>query len=191
MTNMTSPPITNPATSRQVGRRLLRRPLRQASRNECRGIALITSMIVLGILALLGISAITATNTELQTAENLEDSNRSFQAAEAGITAATIVVFGDPSQLAFVGNSTTLDFSAMAANPLADLGDDTPTVTAIVSGDPTGKCERSEFASSDDLIGCGAFDVVSTHTPATPGQARNAATTSLRLGLSRQVIALD
>jgi type II secretory pathway pseudopilin PulG len=183
--------VTNSAIREHIEPRLFECGLPQATLNGNRGFALITSMIVLGVLAILGVSTMTATNTELQTAANLEDSNRSFQAAEAGITAAAIAVFSDPGALSFVGNSSTLDFSAMVPNPVGHLGTDTPTVTAIVSGDPTGKCERSEFASSDDLIGCGAFDVVSTHAPSTSGQARNAATTSLRLGLSRQVIALD
>jgi len=158
---------------------------------SCRGVALIVSLIILAILALLGISAITATTSELQVASDLEAEARSFQAAEAGITAASTLVFADADTLAFQGNSAVLDFSSLASNPLADLGSDTPVVTAVISGDPSGRCERSEFASSDDIVGCGAFDVVSTHAPQDIRQARNAASTTLRLGISRQVIKLN
>ena len=152
---------------------------------------MIVSLIVLSVLALLGISTMTATTTELQIASDMEAEARSFQAAEAGVTAATTVVFGDADLLAFAGDSVVIDFAALNSNPLADMGTDTPVVKAMVSGDPNGKCERSESASSDDLIGCGAFEVVSRHAPSTAGQARNAAATTLRLGISRQVIAAD
>ncbi|MGB5832836.1 MAG: PilX N-terminal domain-containing pilus assembly protein [Thiohalocapsa sp.] len=160
-------------------------------RRHSQGIALITSMIILGVLALLGVSTMRATNTELQIATNLEGSSRSFHAAEAGITAARTAVFVDSDRLGFRGNRMEIDFTAMTPNPLSDLGSDAPTVTAVVSGDPRGKCERMDSASSDDLIGCAAFDMVSTHAPATAMQARDAATTTLRLGVSRQVIAVD
>jgi len=156
-----------------------------------RGIALITTMIILGVLALLGVATMSATNTELQIAANLEEASRSFHASEAGINAARVSVFADSDHVAFAGGEIVIDFSSRSPNPLADLGGDTPTVTAIPSGDPRGKCERSETASSDDLIACGAFDLVSEHAPPTSTEARNAASTTLRLGISRQVIALN
>jgi len=148
-------------------------------------------MIILGVLALLGIATMSATNTELQIAANLEEASRSFHAAEAGINAARVSVFSDSDHVAFSGGKIVLDFSSHSPNPLADLGSDTPTVTAVSSGDPNGKCERSETASSDDLIACGAFDLISEHAPATSSEARNAAATVLRLGISRQVIGLN
>ncbi len=161
------------------------------------GFALIASLIILAMLALLGAASMTATNTEIQISASMEDVERSFQAAEAGISAAAMVVFSDTSQLAFVGDSKQIDFSSLSPDPLAHLHNDTPTsahndlprVAAILSGDPEGKCDRSEWASSDDLIACGAFDVVSNHASGTAGAARGNATTTLRLGISRQIIA--
>jgi hypothetical protein len=148
-------------------------------------------MIILGVLALLGVTTMSATNTELRIAANLEEASRSFHAAEAGINAARVSVFSDSDHVAFAGGKILIDFSAHSPNPLADLGSDTPTVVAVPSGDPRGKCERSETASSDDLIACGAFDLISEHAPVTSAEARNAAATILRLGISRQVIALN
>lgn len=155
------------------------------------GAVLVMSLIILTVLALLGVTTMMATTTELRIASDAETRNRSFQAAEAGITAAATVVIGDPDTLAFQGGSIILDFSTLASNPLADMGDDTPVVTALISGDPSGNCDRSESASSTDLIGCGAFDVRSTHTSSDFEHARNASTTTLRLGISRQVIRIN
>jgi hypothetical protein len=154
-------------------------------------------MIILAILALLGATSMTATNTELQISSNMENTARSFHAAEAGISAAANAVFAETTQLHFVGDAKELDFTSVTPNPLAHLQDDTPTtahndlptVTAVVSGDPAGKCARSEWASSDDLIGCGAFDLVSTHSAGGADAARGHVSTTLRLGVSREIIA--
>ncbi|MBK1631395.1 hypothetical protein CKO31_11710 [Thiohalocapsa halophila] len=162
-----------------------------------RGFALIASLIILAMLALLGAASMTATNTEIQISSSMEDSARSFHAAEAGVSAGAAAVFDDTGQLDFVGDSTQLDFSSASPDPLAHLHNDTPTdahndlptVTAVVSGDPEGKCARSEWASSDDLIGCGAFDLVSAHSSGDADSARGHVTTTLRLGISRQIIA--
>ena len=151
-------------------------------RGKSRGIALITSMIILGVLALLGVATMSATNTELQIAANLEQSSRSFHAAEAGINAARMPVFANRG----IG---PIIFSSVTPNPLAGLDGDTPTVAVEASGDPMGQCERSETASSADVIACGAFDLRSEHAPASSDAARNAAATVLRLGISRQFIA--
>lgn len=164
-----------------------------------KGFALIASLIILAMLALLGVASMTATTTEVQISASIEDVARSFHAAEAGISAAQAAIFSDDSLLAFTSGTRQFDFSAMSPNPLANLADNTPTaghndlptVTALISGDLEGKCERSEFASSDDLLGCGAFDVVSTHASANADTARGGVTTTLRLGISRQIIATD
>ena len=158
-------------------------------RRNSHGIALIVSMIILGVLALLGVTTMSATNTELRIAANLEEASRSFHAAEAGIDAARVSVFPDSDHVAFAGDTIVIDFTSLNPNPLANLDSDTPTVTAVPTGDPRGQCERSNTASSADLIACGAFDLISEHAPATSAEERNAAATSLRLGISQEVIA--
>jgi hypothetical protein len=52
----------------------------------------ITSLVILAVLALLGVSTMTATTTELQIANDMEAEARSFQAAEAGLTAAARMI---------------------------------------------------------------------------------------------------
>lgn len=162
-----------------------------------RGFALIANLIIMAMLALLGVASMTATVVEVQISANLEDGARSFQAAEAGVSAAEMLILSDTAQLAFSGTEKQIDFSSVSPNPLANLIDNNPTsalndvpvVTAVVSGDPEGKCARSEWASSDDLIGCGAFDIVSTHGPLSSDSARGGAHTTVRLGVAREVIA--
>jgi hypothetical protein len=163
------------------------------------GFALVASLLILTMLALLGVSSMRATNTELQMAASIEDSARSFQAAEAGLSAAAAIVFDDSAELSFTSGSREIDFALYTPNPLAHLSDNTPTnrhndlpvVTARISGDPEGRCPRAVFASSADLLACGAYELVSTHAPATTDAPRGAATTTLRLGIARQIINLE
>jgi len=70
------------------------------------------------------------------------------------------------------------------------MGADAPTVTIVVSGDRDGNCSRTEFASSDDLIGCGAFEIVSTHAPDT-ATVKGGARTTLVEGIAQQVVRID
>jgi Tfp pilus assembly protein PilX len=172
------------------------KPVTRNSPKGPSGFALITTLIVLALMSLLGVVSMNATKTELRMAANFEDESRSFQAAEAGLNAAALLALSDGTTLAFAGNSTQIDFTQLNPNPLAHLANDTPTathndmptVTAIISGDPEGKCARSATASSDDLIGCGAFDLVSTHASANTTSERLGASTTLRFGIARQII---
>lgn len=144
-------------------------------------------LIVLALLTLLGISTMRVSISELQVVGDTEDKARSFQAAEAGLTAATALLADAPETLMFRGGSAEVDFTALNPNPLAGMGGDTPTVTMIVSGERDGSCARTEFVSSADLLGCGAFDIVSTHEP--DSQAlRGGARTRLTTGITQQVI---
>jgi type II secretory pathway pseudopilin PulG len=172
------------------------KPVTRNSPKGPSGFALITTLIVLALMSLLGVVSMNATKTELRMAANFEDESRSFQAAEAGLNAAAALALSDGKTLVFVGNSTQIDFEGLDPNPLAHLANgtptalhnDMPTVTVIISGDPEGKCARSATASSDDLIGCGAFDLVSTHASANTTSERLGASTTLRFGIARQII---
>jgi Tfp pilus assembly protein PilX len=149
-----------------------------------RGAALITSLIILAVLALLGVSTMTATTTELQIANDMEAEARSFQAAEAGLTAAAhMVLDGVLSPDTDVG---AIDFSSFTPNPLADMGSDLPVVTIPAAPVEDGGCARSPNASSADQILCSSFVLVSTHRSASAGKARAGASTMLMLGLSRE-----
>ncbi|ESQ16965.1 MAG TPA: hypothetical protein DDY14_12505 [Chromatiaceae bacterium] len=160
-----------------------------APRTRLRGVALVISLIILFVLALLGVSTMSTTTMQLRIASDTEMQARSFQAAEAGVAAAMTLAFDDPGMLIFEDDSAVVNFAAMDPNPLSHMGQDIPAVTVVVSGDRVGSCERSERASSSDIIGCSAFDLVSTHASGGADVARNAATTTLRLGISQQIIA--
>ena len=154
-----------------------------------RGFALIASLIILTILALLGAASMTASHTEIQISASVEDAARSFHAAEAGVSAARVALSQDSGQLDFVGNSMQLDLTSAAPDPLSHLHNDLPTVTAVVSGDLTRLCERIREATSRDKVGCRAFDLVSTHNAGNADAPRGHVCTTLRLGISREIIA--
>jgi hypothetical protein len=102
-----------------------------------RGAALITSLVILAVLGApgLGVSTMTATTTELQIANDMEAEARSFQAAEAGLTAAArMILDGVLSPDTDVGE---IDFSSFDPNPLADMGTDLPVVDH--TGSPGGR----------------------------------------------------
>jgi Tfp pilus assembly protein PilX len=148
---------------------------------------LLISLVLLAVLSILGISAMQMSIRELKLASDLEDRDRSFHAAEAGINAAVTYMRSDSLVLAFSGEQITANFNRMSRNPLAKLGDDLPTVEIQVAGDRDGTCTRTEDASSDDLVGCGAFEVVSTHAPESDS-VKGGARTTLAQGISQEVI---
>ena len=151
---------------------------------------MILSLIILSIIALLGVSTMRSTTTELRIAGDAEAQNRSFQAAEAGVAAVKFFPSGEITFTTVAGAPTDIvDFSTLDPNnPLSDMGQDAPVVT-VTNGAEDAKCSRVTQGSSDDLIGCATFFLRSTHTAAGVGTARNAATTALRVGASRQMIA--
>lgn len=155
------------------------------------GVALVVALVILVVLSVLGISAVRVTVNDLQIAGDTEDSQRSFQAAEAGLAAGFSLVIDNPDTLVFQGGSNAIDFSAISPNPLDHLGSDTPVVTVAASGDPNGSCSRSTIASSADMIGCAAFELSSTHAPADPSVIKGGAMTVLRKGVTQQVISQD
>lgn len=55
-----------------------------------RGVALVIALVVLLILTILGVSALVSTALEGMMAGNVQEQNRAFQAAEAGIDAALV-----------------------------------------------------------------------------------------------------
>lgn len=169
-------------TSKPLGQKHLSRTPRQGT-HACRGAALIISLVILSVLALLGISTMTATTTELQIATDMEAEARSFQAAEAGLTVAVRMILDGDLSPDDVG---TVNFAALDPNPLADMGTDTPVVTLPSAPVEDGGCVRSPDASSADQISCSSFILVSTHSAVAPDQARTGATTTLRVGLSRE-----
>ncbi len=168
---------------------------------DSRGFALVTSLIILAMLALLGAAAMTATNTELRVAGDSEDRARSFEAAEAGLNAALTIVATDLARLPLSGGSLDIDFTSLGdQNPLQHLlsdaagagsnnsDNDMPVVTATISGDPKGKCARSADASSDDLLGCSAFALTSTHHKGTEDDPRGHFSTTVQMGVTTQRI---
>lgn len=62
-------------------------PLRRLqTRAAQRGAALITSMVILLILTIIGITALGTTSLEQKMAVNIQEANRAFEAAESGLT---------------------------------------------------------------------------------------------------------
>lgn len=154
------------------------------------GAALLISLVLLAVLSILGISAMQMSIRELKLASDMEDRDRSFHAAEAGINAAVTYLRTDSLALAFSGEQVSVNFKRMSPSPLANLGDDLPVVTIEVAGDRDGTCARTGLASSDDLVGCGAFELTSTHAPVSVS-VKGGATTTLAQGVSQEVIRAD
>ncbi len=152
------------------------------------GVVLIISLIILAVLSILGISTMRMSISELQVAGDTEDANRAFQSAQAGLDAALGILQNESNILFFTGSRYTINFSIRSPNPLEGMSTDTPTVEVLVSGDRDGVCARTASASSADILGCGAFEIVSTLTPDDPGSAKGGAETILREGVAQEVI---
>ena len=68
-------------------------------RSRCRGATLLVTLLLLGILALLGVSALRSAALDLAMSGNEQYRARALQAAEAGIVAASVALRTTPAGL--------------------------------------------------------------------------------------------
>ena len=100
----------------------MRRPSR------CRGATLLVTLLLLGILALLGVSALRSAALDLAMSGNEQYRARALQAAEAGIVAASVALRSTPPGAVP---------AALASQPLAGMrGDDWSYTVLYVGDDP-------------------------------------------------------
>ena len=97
-------------------------------RSRCRGATLLVTLLLLGILALLGVSALRSAALDLAMSGNEQYRARALQAAEAGIVAASVALRSTPPGAAP---------AALASQPLAGMrGDDWSYTVLYVGDDP-------------------------------------------------------
>ena len=83
----------------------MRLTTRHSCRDEQRGAALITALVLLVILTMLGLSSMSTNTMEERMSSNAQEKNRAFQAAEAGIEIA-------------MTNADTFNINNTISNPL-------------------------------------------------------------------------
>lgn len=162
------------------------------NRSTQTGIALVTSLLFLLVVTIIAVTAANNSALGLKMSANMQDSYRSFQAAEAGIYAALGLV-GSPQDPFRREDLVTDPFSGMSAgeHPLANLaadpnspGDDDVDVGVFLIGtDRT--CPRppnERGGSSVGVFDCDFYRVLGEHDQA--GRAR----TQVELGVVKTVI---
>lgn len=152
------------------------------------GVALATTLIFLLIVTVIAVTAASSSAVGLKMTANMQDTYRSFQAAEAGIYAA----FGlagsseDPFDRRLVVSEP---FQSVTAHPLRNLAADPNNVpidvdvhrVAIERQCPRPSAERG--GSSSELFDCDFYRITSEH------DAPQSARSQVELGVIKTVIA--
>ncbi len=145
------------------------------------GSSLFISLVILGLLSIIGATSLNSSMVELRAAGNVNKSMASFQKSDAGINAVMSLVGSaeDP----FSGNDVADPFAGFAANehPLLHVSD-VAVSTTIEQAESA--CTRNRNGSSASKVACEYYEVTSTHSTANSGVS---ATT--RQGIRRQIIA--
>jgi hypothetical protein len=148
------------------------------------GVALIVALLFLLVITIISVIAASNSTQGLRMAANMQDSAASFQAAEAGVTAALTLAytpedpFGDMDEL-----EPFADFDPATDHPLRNVygGPGSVDVDVFVTGRGL-PCPRSGVGSSVGLLECNYYRVTSEHAVA--GKAR----TGLQMGVVRTTI---
>lgn len=155
--------------------------IKKEPRKYQRGSSLFISLVILGLLSIIGATSLNSSMVELRAAGNVNKSMASFQKSDAGINATMSLVGSarDP----FAGNDVADPFAIFTADehPLLYVSDVSvsTTIEQAVSA-----CTRSQNGSSASKVACEYYEITSTHSTANSGVA---ATT--RQGIRRQIIA--
>jgi len=155
--------------------------IKKGFRKFQQGSSLFISLVILGLLSIIGATSLNSSMVELRAAGNVNKSMASFQKSDAGINA-TMSLVGS-AQDPFGGNDVADPFAGFAADehPLLYVSDVT-VFTMIEQAESA--CTRNRNGSSASKIACEYYEVTSTHSTANSGVA---ATT--RQGIRRQIIA--
>lgn len=145
-----------------------------------RGSTLFVTLIMLALLMILSTSTINGSMVELRAASNTAQVFAGFQRAEAGVSATMGLV--NTANNPFNSTSVGDPFASMSpsAHPLVNVNN---VAVSVALEQPAGTCSRAEQASSASQIACEYYEVDSAHS------VTASATTTLRQGVSREVIA--
>jgi len=145
------------------------------------GSSLFISLVILGLLSIIGATSLNSSMVELRAAGNVNKSMASFQKSDAGINAAMSLV--GEAQDPFGGNDVADPFASFSEDdhPLRYVSDVavSTTIEQAVSA-----CTRNQSASSASKVACEYYEIESTHSTVNSGVS---ATT--RQGIRRQIIA--
>lgn len=104
-----------------------------------RGVALVIALVVLLILTIIGVSALVSTALEGMMAGNVQEQNRAFQAAEAGIDAALVnpnsYISSPPTTVGPITLSAIGDYNASARHTSSFIAISKPRRSATGWGD--------------------------------------------------------
>ncbi len=146
-----------------------------------RGSSLFISLVILGLLSIIGATSLNSSMVELRAAGNVNKSMASFQKSDAGIHAAMSLV--GEAQDPFSGNDVADPFAGFTADdhPLKYVSDVSvsTTIEQAVSA-----CTRNKNGSSASKVACEYYEITSTDSTVNSGVS---ATT--RQGIRRQIIA--
>lgn len=127
-----------------------------------RGVSLVVALILLAVLTLISLYVAATGGLELRMARNMQESEDSFQSAEAGVAAVLRQVRGGPDP--FRRQDVADPLAGVTPNPLAALNDGAAAMdlnVVYMAGDTP--CPRVEEAYSADLIVCDHYRVESRH----------------------------
>lgn len=136
-------------------------------RKQQRGIVLVVAILFLLILTMISVFSASNSALELKMSGNMQDSHRSFQAAEAGALA-TLALAGtiaDP----FDGVSTNQDpfddwANSPELHPLKNLSTDNTKVKVNMTLTSSATiCPRRQSNFSIGLLSCDYYDIKSSH----------------------------
>ncbi len=161
--------------------RLLRLPLQETMPAQQRGAVLFVSLIILALITMLGTQTLSTGMNELKLANNTDIMMESVQNADAGVgaTMSLINTANDP----FNGTDNNDPFAnfSNADHPLKNLSN-VAVATSLTRS--AGVCSRKVNASSSNTVACEYYEVLSRDI-----QANTGVTTTVRQGVSREVIA--
>ncbi|VAW88332.1 hypothetical protein MNBD_GAMMA16-680 [hydrothermal vent metagenome] len=145
------------------------------------GSSLFISLVILGLLSIIGATSLNSSMVELRAAGNVNKSMASFQKSDAGINAAMSLV--GEAQDPFNSNDVADPFTSFSADdhPLRYVSDVSVSTTIQQAASA---CTRNKNGSSANKVACEYYEIQSTHNTVNSGVS---ATT--RQGIRRQIIA--
>jgi hypothetical protein len=151
-----------------------------------RGMALVVSLLFLLVVTLVTVVAATNGARSFKMATNMQDLEMSFQAAEAGASAA-LGLAGSPGTDPFQRVDNAAPFATLALDdnhPLRNLADPSTVSVQVFVEALDRPCPRlgSDRGNSVDLFNCDYYRVVSAHSA--PGRSR----TRVEIGVIEPIV---
>ncbi len=118
------------------------RPLGQGKRHQS-GVALVVALLLLVIISLVGLAAVRGTIMQQKMASNMYDRSLQFQAAEAGMRAATALIPNNPG---IVARNCAAGGVVCLANPFTDPNLPSSAYQTVASGTAAGQFQASSLS---------------------------------------------